>query len=121
MRGLAVVAILSALVACSVSPTPSPVALPTLVSDNGGCRGVGLVDSTLAGSPTDPRVTWLVSGGVRSEIVWPPGFTARFTPHLEVRDASGSTVFRAGDKISGGCVAGTPEHPASLLLIRPGY
>src|ERR1700693_3957017 len=105
MRGLAMVAILSALVACSVSPTPSPVALPTLASDNGGCRGVGLVDSTLAGSPTDPRVTWLVShGGVRSEIVWPPGFTARFTPHLEVLDAVGTVLFRAGDRISAGCV-----------------
>ena len=101
----------------SVTPT-----LPTLASDNGACRGVGLVDATLAGSPADPRVAWLVSaGGGRQEIVWPPGFSARFTPHLEVIDTSGKTVFRAGDKISGGCVAGPPEDPGKLLLIRPGY
>lgn len=117
MRALAVVAILSMLTACSVTPT-----LPTLASDNGGCRGIGL-DATLAGSPADPRVAWLVvtRNGGRLEIVWPPGFSARFTPHLEVLDASGRTVFRAGDKIAGGCVAGPPEDPGRLLLIRPGY
>ncbi len=116
MRALAVVAILIMQTACSVTRT-----LPTLASDNGGCRGVGL-DATLAGSPADPRVAWLLSsGGGRQEIVWPPGFSARFTPHLEVHDASGTTVFRAGDKISGGCVAGPPEDPGMVLLIRPGY
>lgn len=110
---LAVVALLTA---CSVTPSPT---LPTLTSYNGGCRGVGL-DGTLAGSPTDPRVTWLaMSGGGRHEIIWPPGFTARFDPDLAVLDASGKVVYRAGDKIDGGCVASPNDDPASLLLIVP--
>jgi hypothetical protein len=66
-------------------------------------------------------VTWLVdvSTGGRGEIVWPPGFTARFDPDLAVLDASGKVVYRAGDHIDGGCVAGPNDNPASLLVIRP--
>lgn len=118
----ALMAILLRAVACSASPTPSSPALPTLTSDNGGCRDIGLSGATLAGNPADPRVAWLeFGGGGRQEIVWPPGFTARFTPQLEILDASGSTVFRAGDSISGGCTAGPADDPGQLLMIRPGY
>ena len=117
MKRLLLVATLF-LAACGTATRP----LPTLSSDNGGCRGVALLNVTLAGDPNDPRVAWLAStGGGRREIIWPPGFSARFDPNLEVLDAAGREVFRAGDKIGGGCVAGPAEHPASLLLIRPGY
>jgi hypothetical protein len=110
LRLLGVVVLLAA---CSTTPSPS---LPTLATYSGGCRGVGL-DATLAGSSTDPRVTWLVgSEGGRGEIIWPPGFTARFDPDLAVLDASGKVVYRAGDKIDGGCVVG--PNPGGLLLIR---
>lgn len=121
-RVLAVLVMLVPLVSCSLAPTPSPHRLPTLASDNGGCRDIGLSGAELAGSPEDPRVAWLdLDGGGRREIVWPPGFTARFTPQLEVLDAAGSIVFRAGDSISGGCTAGPADNPAALLVIRPGY
>ena len=83
-------------------------ALPTLSSDGGGCRGVG-VTAVLAGDATDPRVAWLVGpAGGRQDIIWPPGFTARFAPRLEILDGAGAVVLRAGDKIEGGCVAARP-------------
>lgn len=103
------------LAGCVTAPT---IALPTLSSFNGGCRDVG-VDATLAGDPNDRRVTWLVVEGGRRDIVWPPGFRAQFDPKLEVLDASGKVVYRAGDKIDGGCTAGPADNPASLLLIPP--
>jgi hypothetical protein len=104
--------------AAAPSP-PLSVALPTLAFDNGACRGIGL-DATLAGDPADPRVAWLVgSGGERQELIWPPGFSARFAPDLQVLDASGAIVFRAGDRIQGGCTAGPAGDPGSILVIRP--
>ena len=102
------------LAACGATPSPS---LPTLDSAINPCAGVGL-GATLAGSPTDPRVAWLVySQGGRSEIVWPAGFTARFDPDLAVLDASGKVVYRAGDHIDGGCVVGGVDSP--LLILPP--
>ncbi len=91
-RGLLVATVVVLLAACGATPTPSP-ALPTLASDVSICAGVG-TGATLAGSPTDPRVAWLVDPtGGRREIVWPPGFTARFDPDLAVLDASGKVVW----------------------------
>ncbi len=116
LKARLVVALAVLLAACAAQPSPS---LPTLVSYNGACRGIGLHDTILAGSATDPRVAWLVGPGGRREIIWPPGFRARFSPDLEVLDASGTVVFRAGDQIDGGCTAGPNDHPASLLLIVP--
>jgi photosystem II stability/assembly factor-like uncharacterized protein len=99
---------------------PSTYALPTLESDNGWCRGVGL-DAMLAGDPTDPHVAWLIdANGRRREVVWPPGLTARFDPELQVVDRSGAIVLRAGAHIDSGCTAGPSDDPGSLLLIRPG-
>lgn len=121
MRGV-LLAILLGAVACSATPSLSKPALPTLTSDNGACREIGLMGATLAGSPADPRVAWLEFGDEgRREILWPPGFTAQFTPELEILDASRTVVFRAGDAISGGCTAGPADDPGQLLVIRPGY
>jgi hypothetical protein len=39
-------------------------------------------------------------------LVFPRGFTARFTPRLEIFDASGKVRFRDGDAITEGCVWG---------------
>ena len=65
---------------------------------------------------TDPRVTWLVTrGGDRLEVVWPPGYTARFTGGLEVVDSTGIVVFREGDAISGGC-----KRDGEVLIALPG-
>ncbi len=120
MRKLLVAVTAVLLAGCGVTPSPSPatsVALPTLTTFTGACRGVGL-DATLTGDPMDPRVTWLLDeGGRRQDIVWPPGFTARFTPELEVLDASGAIVFSDGDEIDGGCTAGGADDPGAILLI----
>jgi hypothetical protein len=118
MLGVVIAGILAtSLVGCS---TKGALPLRTLATDNGACRGVG-IDATLAGAANDPRVVWLVSaGGVEGDIIWPPGFSARFDPGLQVLDASGTVVFRAGDKISSGCVAPADSH-GPVLVIRPGY
>jgi hypothetical protein len=112
-RLLGTVAIL--LAACGATSTPT---LPTLatLADNTPCAGVG-TEATLVGSPTDPRLAWMVDfRGGRHEIVWPRGFTARFDPDLAVLDASGKVVYRAGDRIDGGCVTGAEN---TLLILPP--
>jgi hypothetical protein len=57
---------------------------------------------------------------VRRAVIWPTRFTARFAPRLEILDASGAIVFRAGDKIEDACTAGGAGDPGDLLLLRPG-
>jgi hypothetical protein len=109
-----VAAVALLLAGCEATPTPS---LPTLADEVQVCEGVHL-GGTLAGSPTDPRVAWVVdSKGRRHEVVWPPGFTARFDTKLAVLDASGKVVYRAGDTIDGGCVHGGADSP--LLILPP--
>jgi hypothetical protein len=82
------------------------------------CLGIG-GGATLAGDPNDPRVAWLEGFGNRGEVVWPPGYKARFTPNLEVLDAAGNVVHREGDEMPGGCAVGPPDDPPSLVLIIP--
>jgi len=74
-RGLLVGTVAVLLAACGTTPTPT---LRTLSEETPPCAGVG-TDATLAGSPTDLRLAWMVDPeGGRHEIVWPRGFTARF-------------------------------------------
>ena len=99
---------------CGVMPRP----LPADERWNGMCARVGL-DATLAGDPSDPRMAWLIeSNGLRRDVIWPPGYTARFTPLLEVLDAKGGVVVRDGSPVSGGCASG--EDGKGPLLIAPG-
>ena len=102
----------------SQSPSPGSSAafrLPT-AGLLGACDGIGL-DGVLAGDPNDPRVAWLaVTGGGRRELVFPVGFTARFSPGLEILNASGEVVFRKGDRIDGGCLTVMPGMP---VLVTP--
>lgn len=89
--------------------------LPTDADWNGACRGIGL-DAMLTGSPSDPRIAWLTgSGGRRIDITWPPGYTARFTPRLEVLDGTGDVVFRDGSQVTGGCTTG-PDAQGPILV-----
>jgi len=100
------------------SPVPTPaVVLPTVHELGHACAGVNL-DAALAGDPTDPRVAWLKPDGApnRIEIVFPPGFSARFSPHLEILDAVGVVVAREGDHIDGGCVISPSEADPLLVL-----
>ena len=103
IAALVVVGTLAAVVAgCTPAgpkPTPPPLGalgaltLPTLAGWTGACRGVGLGGVVLTGDPSDPRVAWMMAGSTRSDVLFPPGFTARFTPRLEVLDGAGHALF----------------------------
>lgn len=70
-----------------------------------GCLGTGWVDLTVTGDPKDPRIAWLLfQGKERREAIWPPGFTARFVPKLEVLNPMGQVVLRDGDAVLEGCL-----------------
>lgn len=105
----------------SYPPSPKPslpaglFALPTtnwLESPDSICAGVGL-SAVLHGSPNDPHIAWLesnVRGDVRrTEVLWPAGYRARFSPNLEILNESGIVVLSEGDAISGACVTGLPS------------
>lgn len=113
-RFLLLLAALVAASGCGALPRP----LPAVESWTGACRGVGL-EATLTGDASDPRVAWLIgSDGRRRDIIWPPGYAARFTPRLEVLDEKGIVVFQDGSPVSGGCVTGPDAQ--GPLLIAPG-
>ena len=95
-------------------PLPSPFAIPS--GTKVACAGVG-IDATLHGSASDPHLAWLENNlGTRIEVVWQPGYRARFTPKLEVLDESDEVVLREGDHIPSGCVT---DDPGTLRLIGP--
>jgi hypothetical protein len=99
---MVLVGMLSALVLGACAPT---VNLPIDPLGRTFCgRGVGL-EATLHGSASDSRVAWAIDtrSGQRFELVWPPGYRARFTPQLAVLDGSGAVVGHEGDRITGGC------------------
>jgi hypothetical protein len=54
-------------------------------------------------------------GRGRRDVIWPPGYVARFTPMLEVLDETGRVIFRDGDAVSGGCTTG-PDAQGPLLI-----
>ena len=95
---------------------PGLLNLPTVSSPEDACAGIGLFDSTLTGSPLDPRVAWLEFRGRRRDVVFPPGFHARFTPGLEILDQDGGIVARGGDSIDGACVTGDAADEPLLIL-----
>jgi hypothetical protein len=124
-RGIAALVVVAAVAAGCAAAAPTPttrpsgapevLAPPTLAGWNGLCTGVGLFSTTLTGHPADPRVAWLRSPAGRHDAVFPPGFTARFSPRLEVLDPTGKVVGREGDDIDGGCVTG-PNADGPLLI-----
>ena len=94
-------------------PTPSGVfALHTVDVTGMLCPDVGLFDTILTGSATDPRVAWLHNPGGDRPVEFPAGFSARFTPDLEVLDAGGRVAFVDGQRIDGGCVG-----PGDAILL----
>jgi hypothetical protein len=72
------------------------------------CGGGGFVtEPRLRGSPDDPRLVWMVdASGKRIELAWPPGFSVRFTPRLEVLNARGDAVAFDGSRAASGCGTG---------------
>ena len=72
------------------------------------CGGGGYSpEPRLHGSPDDPRLVWMVDpAGKRMELAWPPGFSVRFTPRLEVLNARGDAVAFDGSRAASGCGTG---------------
>ncbi|HXX60012.1 MAG TPA: hypothetical protein VEI48_01830 [Candidatus Sulfotelmatobacter sp.] len=96
-------------------PTEPLVALEPGVAT--ACAGVG-VSAVLHGSAADPRVAWLVNDlGTRLDVVWPPGYLARFTPNLEVLDGNGVVVLKAGGVVTGVCGTVDPH----IWLLEPPF
>lgn len=137
MRLVVLIPLLLAISACAAPPPPSvappslsarPLASDTLALPTdppvelppgavAACAGIAL-SAVLHGDATDPRLAWLIADpGKRIEVTWPPAYRARFTPDLEVLDASGVVVLKAGDPVSGACVTGDPR----VLHLEPPF
>src|SRR5215213_5309737 len=81
--------------------------LPTHPTRLGSCSvGVGR-DATIHGSAADPRLAWAIDNGSgeRVELVWPWGYTARFSPDLAILDRDGQAAAHEGDLIIGSCLS----------------
>ena len=90
-----------ALVGCSAAGSPGialPVTRPTAPPGVHELCPLALhTPFTLAGDASKSPPVWGVDGaGATFAIFWPPGFTARFSPDLEVLDPSRHVVERAG-------------------------
>jgi len=88
---------------CGIGATPS---LRTDPTRQGSCSvGVGR-DAIIHGSASDAYIAWAIdrSSGVRAELIWPSGYTARFSPQLVILDRSGKVVAHEGDLIIGSCL-----------------
>jgi hypothetical protein len=122
----ALVLLAAAVTACASTPR-----LPTLPSPIAGVERVcdmALLVGTLQGDPRDLRLAWLVApNGSRTEVTWPPGFSARFDPGLRLFSASGVLVATAGEQVrlTGGfgpdafAVCEINDQPFGLLEGRP--
>lgn len=78
------------------------------------CAGVGM-QAFLHGSPTDPRTAWVESiTGEEIDVLFPRGYSARFTPTLQVADRTGAIAMEEGDYVYGACVVGDDS-----LMIAP--
>ena len=68
------------------------------------CAGTGWVGGhVLTGSPNDRLLVWMMVNGQRQELEWPVGYSARFTPQLELLDQYGNVVAGEGTQLVGGC------------------
>lgn len=105
--------------ASPVSPAPQPsgtpvagFVLPTWPTpiEHGLCPAAHMGRVTLRSDRTSSTAAIYVEsfGGERRSILWPYGFSARFTPDLELLNERGEVVAREGDlmDLGGGAVAG---------------
>lgn len=133
MRRFGAVLATLVLAACSSPTAPTPVSSPppsgyVRISTLSGvlppgvtsaaCAGVGYPDVIVHGDPDASVKVWLepISSTAPSRIdaIWPAGFVARFTPRLELLDASGKVVVREGDVLK--TVGGSPRTDTEWAL-----
>jgi hypothetical protein len=136
VRGFSGLLLLVFLVGCSSPPSesasrvptplptlaPGEISLPTFLEEVDGhpqlCAGSWYEgDVRVHGSPDDPALTWIVfaDDGHRENLLWPPGYRARFTPTLEVLDPLGRVYAREGDPAHDHC----PMLPGGVYLDVP--
>jgi hypothetical protein len=120
MRYLALLMMCLALVACGGKPAPTPsrvlgareqwLPVATWGDDNMLCAGAGYVgEFRLHGAADDPHLAWMIRpDGSRTELAWPVGFSARFSPTLEVLDGQGRVIASEGSVVQGGCATADP-------------
>lgn len=107
-----------AVMACEAGPEALRYPLPVADAPN-RCRGIGF-EAIIFGDEADPRLAWLVARtGREFLLVWPPGWSARFDPKLEVLDQGGRVRLRQGDRIQGVCPKGPGalEDPGKAVMI----
>lgn len=121
--GLLFVTILVA-VSCS-APSGAVVKVPNAPSPPAGqldlCPAAALTPFTLGGDPTkSPSVWGINSFGHVFAITWPAGFTARFSPNLQIVDPSGAVVATGGVVIAdaGGGNDGNGDDGAYICIIN---
>lgn len=105
IRLLGILGLVLVLASCS-SPAGSVVSIPIAATPPPGyadlCPQSLFGPFRLAGDPTKTPAVWGIgSTGARFPITWPAGFTARFTPSLEILDPSGTVVATGGVEVSG--------------------
>jgi hypothetical protein len=90
-------------------PQAGLVPIPQQDVPNVQCYPTYLEGAYLAGSPGDESVAWVESAeGQRVNVRWPAGYSARFTPEIELVGPIGQAIARAGDELTlaGGFVPG---------------
>jgi hypothetical protein len=121
---VATVGLSVAVVGCAAEPEPSvpdpitriplPVVQWSIYGMPAACAGVGFHNGRmLHGSPSGPFTTWIeAQPGKPEQVVWPVGYSAIFTPQLQVLDAVGRVVAVEGSVATGGC----PMPPGGWLI-----
>jgi hypothetical protein len=93
----------------SAAPVVQLATWPEPPPASGLCPAALMGGVTLRGDPaSQSRPVWVESrGGLQRLVVWPYGFSARFSPDLELLNAQGDVVAREGDvlDLGGGAVA----------------
>jgi hypothetical protein len=85
---------------------------------NPACADVWLGNAFLHGDPTAGVPVWIVPDShpdaEKVEVVWPFGFSARFTPDLELLDAHGVIIGREGYRLRD--LAGRQDTPTRWVI-----
>ena len=102
-RALAALGVAASLGACQLAEQRVPLA--TSEPPPGGqleaCPNALLASVRLEGDPAQRPAVWVVGqDGRRLSILWRHGFSARFTPRLELLDEDGKVVAREGDVLN---------------------
>lgn len=129
LRRALVVSLVTVVLGCAthsgVSTGPDGLRTFTVVRELDGnpvvCKGSGIVphgvEGILDGQAGAKDPVWLVNQtGARISVVWPEGFTVRFTPRVELLNEKGAIVATGGDpvelgQVSEGDAKGTYEDP----------